>query len=140
MKKKIERNVIVGTYVILNSGQSINAVKGMAKISFIKIIRAFRQTAEDFFSFRDEVFSKMKGENHEAINEKLKNKEPLSNEETAYLERYKNETEAAIKKYADEVIDVDFTPLTEEEFSMFADGTTIETKIIVDLYDLLVKK
>lgn len=116
----------------LLKGASLGKMESKNKFAVIKSIKELKTIAEDFEAFRTDAAEKLRGENHDEMQQKAVDwqqkgdKCTLTDDEkrevNAYFDRYGKELSDCINEEAEKEHELDIRTITEEAFGALMDA------------------
>ena len=144
--KTIKTSVIVAVYNLLKSAK-LGDMATADKFNVIKSIKALKVIAEDFETFRTDASEKLKGDNHEAMQQKAwewrdkGDKATLTDDEklevNAYFDKYAKDLGECVLEEANKDNEIDIRTINEESFGKFMAANDWNVEQIMTVEEIL---
>lgn len=135
-KKTIKADNVISAYRILNNAK-LGKMEDAEKFALIKAVRQLKKVGTDFDDFLKDAQEKLKPENFEAIAGKVQNKEELTPEEAAKLNKYNADVTTCVKDELDKDVELTFAPLSEEAIGRLIASNDFAVAEILTVTDVI---
>lgn len=136
MATKKTVNDIVTAYRIVNNAK-LGKMEDAEKFALIKAVRQLKKVDTDFQDLLKDAQEKLKPEGFDALAAKLQNKEGLTAEETAALNKYNKDVADCVNDELGKEIELDFTPLSEEALGRLLASNDFAVNEILTVEDII---
>lgn len=136
MKITTEKAVLV--YRILNSARLVGEkMSDEAKFAIIRIVKALKPIFVSYDDFLKDVSRRLRPDNFDGIESKLREGKPLNPEEQRIFMGYNSDVERCLREEFDKELELEIKPLDEDMMKGFIASNDFAVSDIMTLYDMI---